>query len=45
MRLGDPSAPEGPVLLARITRKSLTQLGLEPGLEIFARVKSVAVLD
>jgi len=32
-------------LLARITRKSLIQLGLKPGREIFARVKSVAVLD
>jgi len=45
VRVGDPGAAAGPVLLARITRKSLTQLGLEPGLEIFARVKSVAVLD
>jgi molybdate transport system ATP-binding protein len=45
VRVGDPSAAAGPVLLARITRKSLIQLGLKPGCDIFARVKSVAVLD
>lgn len=36
---------EGPVLLARLTRRSRDQLGLEPGRRAFARVKSVAVLD
>ncbi len=36
---------DGPVLLGRVTRKSRTQLALEPGLDVFARVKSVAVLD
>ena len=34
-----------PVLLARVTMKSRTQLALQPGLDVFARVKSVAVLD
>ncbi len=33
------------VLLARVTRKSRSILGLEPGRVVFARVKSVAVLD
>ncbi len=33
------------VLLARITRKSRALLALEPGRDVFARVKSVAVLD
>ncbi len=35
----------GPVLLAKITRKSRAHLRLEPGTHVFARVKSVAVLD
>lgn len=33
------------VLFARITRKSRALLALEPGRDVFARVKSVAVLD
>ncbi len=40
VRLRVGSAP----LLSRITRKSATQLGLEPGREVFAQVKSVALL-
>jgi molybdate transport system ATP-binding protein len=36
---------DGPVLLARITRLSLRRLAIQPGLELFARVKSVAMLD
>jgi len=44
VRLGRPDSG-GPVLLAKITRKSRTHLGLEPGTHVFARVKSVAVLD
>lgn len=32
-------------LLARITRKSCAQLGLEPGREVFAQVKSVALAE
>ncbi len=36
---------DGPVLLGRITRKSRVQLALKPGQHVFARVKSVAVLD
>lgn len=44
VRLGRPDAPEQ-VLLARITKKSRSRLSLEPGSRIFARVKSVAVVD
>jgi molybdate transport system ATP-binding protein len=44
VRIGE-SESHGPVLLAKITRKSRTHLGLEPGTHVFARVKSVAVLD
>jgi len=44
VRLGLPEVP-GTVLLARITRKSRVALGLAPGLDVYARVKSVAVLD
>ena len=35
---------EGVPLLARITRKSSALLGLEPGMAVFAQVKSVALL-
>ncbi len=31
-------------LLSRVTRKSVAQLGLEPGVSVFAQVKSVALL-
>ena len=34
----------GAVLLARITRRSATALELQPGVEVFARVKSVGLL-
>jgi molybdate transport system ATP-binding protein len=34
----------GAVLLARITRKSVALLGLQPGHEVYAQVKSVALL-
>jgi molybdate transport system ATP-binding protein len=44
VRLGRPER-DGPVLLARITNKSRAQLSLQPGREVYARVKSVAVLD
>ncbi len=44
VRLGRASHDE-PVLLARITRKSRQQLQLEPTQTVYARVKSVAVLD
>lgn len=44
VRLGQPASHDA-VLLAKITRKSQRQLGLEPGLAVYARVKSVAVLD
>jgi len=33
----------GQALLARVTRRSATALGLQPGLELFAVVKSVSV--
>lgn len=35
----------GCLLLSRITRKSSSQLGLKPGCELFAQVKSVALLS
>lgn len=35
----------GHALLARLTRKSLDQLGIETGQKIFAQVKSVALVD
>jgi molybdate transport system ATP-binding protein len=34
----------GALLLARITRKSLVTLALEPGVEVFAQIKGVALL-
>jgi molybdate transport system ATP-binding protein len=37
--------PEGPVLFARLTRRSRDQLELRSGFQVFARVKSVAVID
>lgn len=39
------TADDGPVLLARITRRSQQRLGIEAGRDVFARVKSVALLD
>lgn len=38
-------ADHQPALLARLTRRSCDQLALAPGRRVFARVKSVAVLD
>ena len=35
----------GAALLARVTRKSAHQLGLRPGLSVFAQIKGVALLD
>lgn len=40
--IADPAAPP---LLARVTRRSARQLGLAPGRPVFARIKSVALLD
>lgn len=41
-----PEAPPGePVLLARVTRLSRDRLHLREGLDVWARVKSVAVVD
>ena len=31
-------------VLSRITRKSAAELGLQPGMQVFAQVKSVALL-
>ena len=36
---------DGPVLFARLTHRSRDQLDLGPGRTVFARVKSVAVVD
>ena len=38
------AAGEGQLLLSRITRRSRDQLGLMPGMEVFAQVKSVALI-
>jgi molybdate transport system ATP-binding protein len=35
----------GASLIVRLTRRSLTEMGLAPGLRVFAAVKSVALLD
>ncbi|UCD25415.1 MAG: TOBE domain-containing protein, partial [Gemmatimonadota bacterium] len=45
VRLGASESSDGPMLLARITHKSRAQLDLKQGARLFARVKSVAVLD
>jgi molybdate transport system ATP-binding protein len=34
----------GQALLARVTRKSCDQLGLRPGLTVYAQIKSVALV-
>ena len=34
----------GTILLARITRKSVHLLGLKPGVNVFAQIKSVAIV-
>lgn len=44
VRMVPPDA-DGPALLARVTTRSAARLGLEPGSAVWARVKSVAVLD
>jgi molybdate transport system ATP-binding protein len=36
---------QGVPLLARITRKSATELGLQPGMQVFAQAKSIALLN
>jgi molybdate transport system ATP-binding protein len=36
---------QGRPLLARITRRSVAMLGLQPGLALYAQVKSVALMD
>jgi len=38
------SVGSGQLLLSRITRRSCDQLGLMPGMEVFAQVKSVALI-
>ena len=38
------SVGSGQMLLSRITRRSCDQLGLMPGMEVFAQVKSVALI-
>ncbi len=38
------SVGSGQLLLSRITRRSRDQLGLRPGMEVFAQVKSVALI-
>lgn len=42
LRLGCPSDPTQ-ALLARVTQKSVDELGLSPGREVYARVKGVSV--
>ncbi len=36
---------EGVPLLARITRKSALELGLQPGMQVFAQIKGIALLS
>jgi len=36
---------EGVPLLARITRKSALELGLQPGMQVFAQIKGIALLN
>ena len=38
------AAGDGQMLLSRITRRSRDQLGLTTGMEVFAQVKSVALI-
>ncbi len=42
--VASPMAPDGPVLLARVTTRSVRLLGLGEGSEVHARVKAVAVV-
>jgi len=44
VRLRCGTVPDGPVLVARITRRSADVLGLVPGKRVFARIKSVALM-
>ena len=45
LRLGCGPGFEEARLLARITRRSRAELGLDPGVEVYARVKSVSLAD
>ena len=36
---------ESAILLARVTRRSVAHLGIAPGVEVYAQVKSVALMD
>lgn len=45
VRLGCGDGSERAFVLARITRRSRAQLGLQVGTRVFARVKSVSLLD
>jgi molybdate transport system ATP-binding protein len=45
VRLGHGAAPDSPMLLARLTRRSAHGLGLAPGLQLWAQVKTVALLE
>jgi molybdate transport system ATP-binding protein len=44
VRMAAPSA-DSPMLLALITQRSAARLGLAAGRHVYARVKSVALLD
>jgi ABC-type molybdate transport system ATPase subunit len=44
VRLENAAAP-GPALLARITWRSQQRLGIQVGRDVYARVKSVALLE
>ena len=39
-----PGSP-GAALVVRLTRRSLAEMGLRPGLPVFAAVKSVALVE
>lgn len=40
---GESTAPDAPLLLARVTRRSVTALGLLPGKQVYAVLKAVSV--
>ncbi len=45
VQLGHGAAPDSPLLLARLTRRSAWGLGLAPGVQLWAQVKTVALLE
>ncbi|MFX3737696.1 TOBE domain-containing protein [Streptococcus suis] len=44
LRLRAPAGDDGPILLARITRRSRDALSLHAGQQLFAQIKGVALI-